>query len=37
MYDFRQTQQITEDINLFRVPADLSDLLSVLVGILEDR
>lgn len=29
------TQQITQDINLFKVPDDLDNLVSVLVGILE--
>jgi hypothetical protein len=29
------TQTITQDLNLFRIPTDLSDLLQVLVGILE--
>ncbi|KKI99653.1 hypothetical protein [Prochlorothrix hollandica] len=27
--------QITQDINLYRVPGDLSDLVSILVGILQ--
>lgn len=31
----RQTKQILQDINLFRVPADLEDLLRILVAILE--
>ena len=31
----RQTKQVLQDINLFRVPADLEDLLRVLVAILE--
>ncbi len=30
-----QTKTITQDLNLFRIPTDLSDLLQVLVGILE--
>ncbi len=30
-----QQQQITQDIDSFRVPADLDDLIRVLVGILE--
>ena len=29
-------RNITQDLNLYRVPADLSDLLSVLVGILHN-
>lgn len=32
----RQTKQIIQDLNLYRVPADLEDLLRVLVAILED-
>lgn len=32
----RQTKQIVQDLNLYRVPADLEDLLRVLVAILED-
>ncbi|NEO97506.1 MAG: hypothetical protein F6K58_02095 [Symploca sp. SIO2E9] len=31
----RQTQQIVQDINLYRVPADLEDLLRILVEILK--
>lgn len=31
----RNTQQITQDINLFKVPDELDNLVSVLVGILE--
>ena len=31
----RQTKHILQDINLFRVPADVEDLLRVLVAILE--
>lgn len=32
----RQTKQILQDINLYRVPADLEDLVRILVAILED-
>lgn len=32
----RQTKQIVQDLNLYRVPADLEDLMRVLVAILED-
>lgn len=32
----RQTKQISQDLNLYRVPADLKDLLGILVAILED-
>ena len=31
----RQTKQITQDINLYRVPADIEELLQILVAILE--
>jgi hypothetical protein len=31
----RQSRIITQDIDLYRVPADLSDLLRVLINILE--
>ncbi|MGB8701990.1 MAG: hypothetical protein WCD18_21450 [Thermosynechococcaceae cyanobacterium] len=31
----RATRQITQDLNLYRVPADLTDLIQILVGILE--
>jgi hypothetical protein len=31
----RPTKTITQDLNLFRVPADLEDLMKILVGILE--
>lgn len=31
----RSKQQIVQDINLFKIPDDLNDLVSVLVGILE--
>jgi hypothetical protein len=31
----RASQQITQDLNLYRVPADLADLIQVLVSILE--
>ncbi|HEY9748075.1 MAG TPA: hypothetical protein V6C63_05330 [Allocoleopsis sp.] len=31
----RQTRQMAQDLNLYRVPADLEDLLRILVGILE--
>ncbi len=31
----RLSRQFTQDLNLFRVPADLEDLLRILVGILE--
>lgn len=30
----RRDRQITQDLNLYRVPADLEDLLRILVGIL---
>jgi hypothetical protein len=30
----RHTRQIHQDLNLYRVPADLEDLLRILVGIL---
>jgi hypothetical protein len=30
----RQQRQIEQDINLYRVPADLGELLGILVGIL---
>lgn len=30
----RQTKQITQDLNLYRVPADLEELLRILVAIL---
>lgn len=32
----RQTKQILQDINLYRVPADLEELVRILVAILED-
>jgi hypothetical protein len=32
----RQTRQVSQDLNLYRVPADLEDLLRILVGILEE-
>jgi hypothetical protein len=28
-------QQITQDINLFKVPGDIDSLVSVIIGILE--
>jgi hypothetical protein len=31
----RQTREVTQDLNLYRVPADLEDLLRILVKILE--
>ncbi len=31
----RQSRQVTQDLDLFRVPADLDDLLRILVRILE--
>ncbi len=31
----RATRQITQDLNLYRVPADLADLIQILVSILE--
>jgi hypothetical protein len=31
----RQTREVTQDLNLYRVPADLEDLLQILVKILE--
>jgi hypothetical protein len=31
----RRSRQFTQDLNLYRVPADLEDLLRILVGILE--
>ncbi len=31
----RQTREVTQDLNLYRVPADLEDLLRILVTILE--
>lgn len=31
----RQTKQIIQDLNLFRVPTDLDDLLQVLVAVLD--
>ena len=31
----RASRQITQDLNLYRVPADLADLIQVLVSILE--
>jgi hypothetical protein len=33
----RQTRAITQDIDLYRVPADLNDLLRILVNILEPQ
>lgn len=30
----RQSRQVTQDLNLYRVPADLEDLLRVLVSAL---
>ncbi|MBE9127234.1 MULTISPECIES: hypothetical protein [unclassified Coleofasciculus] len=32
---YSQNKQIVQDINLYRVPADLAELLQVVVGILE--
>jgi len=31
----RQTRAVTQDLDLYRVPADLDDLLRILVKILE--
>ncbi|QKD83867.1 hypothetical protein HPC62_18210 [Thermoleptolyngbya sichuanensis A183] len=31
----RQTRQVTQDLNLYRVPADLEALLRILVGLLK--
>ncbi len=31
----RRSRQVTQDLNLYRVPADLEDLLRIIVGILE--
>jgi hypothetical protein len=31
----RQSRQVTQDLNLYRVPADLEDILRILVRILE--
>ncbi|NJL88257.1 MAG: hypothetical protein HC886_23565, partial [Leptolyngbyaceae cyanobacterium SM1_1_3] len=31
----RQSRAVTQDLNLYRVPADLEDLLRILVKILE--
>jgi hypothetical protein len=31
----RQTRHVTQDLNLYRVPADLEDLLRILIHILE--
>jgi hypothetical protein len=31
----RQSRQVTQDLNLYRVPADLEDILRILVSILE--
>lgn len=31
----RQSKQVVQDINLYCVPADLEDLLRILVAILE--
>jgi hypothetical protein len=33
----RQTRSITQDLDLYRVPADLNDLLRILVNILEPQ
>jgi hypothetical protein len=33
----RQSRQIVQDLNLYRVPADLDELLRILVGILAAR
>jgi hypothetical protein len=30
----REAKRVTQDLNLYRVPADLNDLMSILVGIL---
>jgi hypothetical protein len=30
----RESKQITQDLNLYRVPADIDDLLRILVAIL---
>jgi hypothetical protein len=34
-FDRRSWQVVTQDLNLYRVPADLEDLLRILVGILQ--
>jgi hypothetical protein len=34
-FDRRSRQVVTQDLNLYRVPADLEDLLRILVGILQ--
>jgi hypothetical protein len=34
MYD-RQSRQVTQDLNLYRVPADVEDLLRILISLLE--
>lgn len=31
----RETKQIVQDINLYRVPTDVEDLLRILIAILE--
>lgn len=31
----RKLRQVTQDLNLYRVPADLEELLSILIGILK--
>ena len=31
----RQSREVTQDLDLYRVPADLEDLLRILVRILE--
>jgi hypothetical protein len=33
----RQTRAITQDLDLYRVPADLNDLLRILINILEPQ
>ena len=32
----RSTKQVTQDLNLYRVPADLEELVSIIVAILTD-
>ena len=34
LYD-RQSRQVTQDVNLYRVPADVEDLLRILIRLLE--
>ena len=32
---YRQSREVTQDLNLYRVPADLNDLLRIVINILE--